>query len=220
MTRDKDYRNTEYCPKLNKVEEKKQILEKEIKSESPRTKIVYNKVNKRDSIYHKKIAQIYNHKCAYCGALSGLLPVESFEVDHFLNEASFPDTIEGRAEAGRMINLVWSCISCNRGKCGITIKPPYDDLLNVDNGNIAGVFRRDKDYYIRICDTYQDDKFIQQFYESLHLGYETRRLDYLGLQLEGKYQAEKDEKSKVKLGEGLSILLKKRNRMTVTGRSL
>lgn len=53
-----------------------------------------------------------------------------------------------------------------------------------------------------------------------HLGYETRRLDYLGLQLEGKYQSEKDEKRKIKLGESLSILLKKRNRMTVTGRSL
>ena len=45
-------------------------------------------------------------------------------------------------------------------------------------------------------------------------------MDYLGLQLEGKYQSEKDEKRKIKLGESLSILLKKRNRMTVTGRSL
>ena len=220
MARDKDYRNTEYCPKLDKVEEQKQILEKEIKSESPRTKIVYNKVNNRDSIYHEKFAQIYNRKCAYCGALWGLLPVESFEVDHFLNEASFPNTTEGRAEAGRMINLIWSCVSCNRGKRGITIKPPYDDLLNVDNGNITKVFERDKDYYIQIRDTYQNDKFIQQFYESLHLGYETRRLDYLGLQLEGKYQAEKDEKRKNKLGQSLSILLKKRNCITVTGRSL
>ena len=191
-----------------------------MKSESPRTKIVYNKVNNRNSIYHKKFAQIYNCKCGYCGAWWGLLPVESFEVDHFLNEASFPDTTEGRTEAGRMSNLVWSCISCNRGKRGITIKPPYADLLNVDNGNIAEVFERDKEYYIRICDTYQDDKFIQQFYESLHLSYETRRLDYLGLQLEGRYQAEKDEKRKNILGKNLSLLLKKRNRMTVTGRSL
>ena len=220
MARDKDYRNTEYCPILNKVEEQKQVLEKEIKSEFPRTKIVYNKVNNRDSVYHKKFAQIYNNKCAYCGALWGLLPVESFEVDHFLNEASFPDTTEGRVEAGRMINLVWSCISCNRGKREITIKPPYDDLLNVDNGNIAMVFRRDREFYIRICNTYQNDKFIQQFYKSLHLGYETRRLDYLGLQLEGKCQAEKDEKRKNKLGECLSILMKERNRMVVTDGAL
>lgn len=220
MARDKDYRNTEYCPKLNKVDEQKRILEKEIKSDSPRAKIVYNKVNNRDSIYHEKFARIYNNKCAYCGALWGLLPVESFEVDHFLNEASFPNTTEGRVEAGRITNLVWSCISCNRGKRGITIMPPYDDLLNVDDGSIAVVFRRDRDYYIQICDTYQDDKFIQQFYESLHLGYETRRLDYLGLQLEGMYQAEKDEERKRKLGESLSSLLKKRNHMAVTGRSL
>lgn len=217
MTRGKDYRNTEYCPELNKVEEQKQILENEIKSEYPRTKIVYNKVSKRDSMYHRKFAQIYNKKCAYCGALWGLLPVESFEVDHFLNEASFPDTLEGRIEAGKIVNLAWSCISCNRGKREITMKSPYDVLLNVDNGNIAKVFRRDKDYYIRICDTYQNDKFIQQFYESLHLGYETRRLDYLCLQLYGKYHAEKDEKRKNLFLKNLHILLKRRNCMTVTG---
>jgi len=39
----------------------------------------------------------------------------------------------------------------------------------------------------------------------------------LGLQIEGKYQVEKDEECKRKLGETLSILLKKRNRMAVTG---
>lgn len=220
MTRDKDYRNTEYCPELNKVEEQKQILENEIKLECPRTKIVYNKVSKRDSMYHRKFAQIYNNKCAYCGALWGLLPVESFEVDHFLNEASFPDTLEGRIEAGKIDNLAWSCISCNRGKREITMKSPYDVLLNVDNGNIAKVFRRDKDYYIRICDTHQNDKFIQQFYESLHLGYETRRLDYLCLQLDGKYHTEKDEKRKNIFLKSLHILLKKRNCMTVTGEAV
>ena len=220
MTKENDYRNTVYCPVLNRVEEQKQNLEKEIKAAFPRTKIIYNKVNHRDSFYHKRFAEIYNDKCAYCGARWGLLPVECFEVDHFLNEASFPDTTEGRAKAGRMENLVLSCISCNRGKRGIAIEPPYDSLLNVDNGNITAVFKRDEEYYIQICDTYKDDEFIQQFYGALHLGYETRRLDYLGLLLEGKYQAEKNTERKRKLGECLSILLKKRNRMTVTGRSL
>lgn len=214
---DNDYRNTIYCPILDKVEEQKNALEKEIKASFPRTKIVYNKVSERKSIYYKKFAKIYNGKCAYCGAMYGLLPVESFEIDHFINEASFPDTTEGRAEAGKLINLAWSCISCNRGKSGITIEPPYDDLLNVDNGNIATVFKRNENYYIEICDTYQDDKFVQRFYDALHLGYETRRLDYLGMQIEGKYQREKDEERKHKLGESLSLLLKKRNRMSVSG---
>lgn len=216
MARDKDYRNTIYCPVLDNVEKQKNALEKEIKSAFPRTKIIYNKVNTRNSVYHKKFAEIYNYKCAYCGAMWGLLPVESFEIDHFLNEASFPDTTEGRAEAGMMVNLVWSCISCNRGKCEITVKPPYDDLLNVDNGNIATVFKRDNNFYIQICDTYQYDQFLQEFYDALHLGYETRRLDYLALQLEGRYKAERDVERKRKLGESLSILLKKRNRMAVT----
>lgn len=220
MARDKDYRNTTYCPILSKVKEQKRALENEIKIASPRTKIMYNRVNDRNDVYHKKFAKIYNYKCAYCGAMCGLLPVESFEVDHYLNQASFSNSIEGRRDAGRLINLVWSCVSCNRGKREIAIKPPYENLLNVDNGSIADVFRRDTDYYIQICDTYKDDEFIQKFYNALHLGYETRRLDYLGLQLEGKYQAEKDEKRKQKLGESLSFLLKKRNRMTVTGRAL
>ena len=106
MAKEKDYRNTRYCPLLKNIEKQKQCLEEEIKSTSPRTKIIYNKVSDRKSVYHKKFAEIYNEKCAYCGALWGLLPVESFEVDHFLNEASFPDTTEGKAEAGDMMNLV------------------------------------------------------------------------------------------------------------------
>lgn len=215
MAGEKDYRNTMYCPVLDHVEEKKKALEDEIKKEYPRTKIIYNKVQKRAGTYHDRFAEIYNKKCAYCGALWGLLPTESFEIDHFLNAASFPDTEEGRAEAGQMANLVWACISCNRGKKGITVKPPYDKLLNVDNGNIADVFERDTDYTIQISDTYRKDEFIQRFYNELHLGYEARRLDYMGLQLAGKYQTEKDENRRHKLGEALYLLLGKRNRMTV-----
>ena len=217
MTKDKDYRNTTYCPLLEKVEEKKKALENEIRSESPQTKIIYNKIHDRNGKYHEKFAGIYNNKCAYCGSLWGLLPVESFEVDHFLNIDSFPNTLEGRIEAGKMINLVWSCISCNRGKRGITITPPYDDILNTDNKNIADVFERNEDYYIQICDAYRKDEFVQQFYEALHLGFETRRLDYLCLQLEGKCKAEKDEARKHQLEKQLLILLKKRNRTVVTG---
>lgn len=220
MAKDKDYRNTAYCPVLQNVVKKKQELEDEIKLEFPRTKIFYNKIHDRTSSYHKKFAKIYNDKCAYCGAMWELLPVESFEIDHFINEDSFPHTTEGRIEAGKLINLVWSCISCNRGKQGITIQPPYDNLLNTDNEKIATIFKRDEKYYIQICDTYQEDEFIKQFYEALHLGYETRRLDYLILQLDGKYKAEKNEERKRKLAESLHILQKKRNRMIVTDRAL
>jgi len=220
MPGDKDYRNSEYCPDLAEISMKKENLEKEIRKNYPRTKILYNKIKNRDSEFHKKFAHIYNKKCAYCGAMCGLLPIESFEVDHFLNEASFLDTTEGRIEAGKLENLVWSCISCNRGKQGITIEDPYDKLLNVDNGNISKIFVRDDSFYIKINDTYKNDEFIKKFYNALHLGYETRRLDYLELQLEGAYREEKDEERKKVLGKALSVLMKNRNTMTVKGRTL
>lgn len=213
MTKDKDYRNTQYCPVFNNIDKKKRELEEIIKSECPRTKITYNKVRDRKGKYHEKFAEIYNKKCAYCGALWELLPVESFEVDHFINEDAFPKSTEGRAEAGRMENLVWSCISCNRGKHEITIQMPYENILNADNGNITNVFFRDEDFNIKICDTYQEDEFIQNFYKKLHLGYESRRLDYLGLQLRGRYLREKDKVKKSQLGHALSILMRKRNMM-------
>ena len=96
MERKNDYRNTEYCPVLVCVGEKKKELEEEIKSAFPRTKIVYNKVREREGKYRRKFSGIYNDKCAYCGTMKGLLPVECFEIDHFINEDSFPDTTKGR----------------------------------------------------------------------------------------------------------------------------
>ncbi|MCC8106987.1 MAG: HNH endonuclease [Clostridiales bacterium] len=216
MPVDKDYRNTRYCPVLKDVEKQKAELDKEIKSAFPRTKIVYNKVRERAGSYHKKFAKIYNEKCGYCGVAWGLLPTESFEIDHFINEASFPDTKEGRAEAGKLDNLIWSCISCNRGKKGMTIEAPYDQILNVDNGNIADVFERTPDYYIKISEAYQKDEFIKTFYENLHLGYETRRLDYLLMQLDGRRHVEKDEKRRAKWNECFIELSEIRNHMVVT----
>ncbi len=220
MAEDKDYRNTEYCPLLENVKEKKQALEEKIKSECPRTKIFYNKIRDRKGAYHEKFAGIYNDKCAYCGVKWGLLPTESFEVDHFVNEASFPDSLEGRAEAGRVKNLVWACISCNHGKKGITLIPPYDDILNPDNGNITKVFWRDKKYNIHVCDTYQNDEMIQKFYKALGLGYEARRLDYLILQLNGKCQSAKSSAQKGQLSEALNLLMQRRNRTKLTNGTL
>ena len=52
MEKNNDYRNTAYCPVLDKVDEQKRALVKEIEKASPRTKIIYNKVRERGSIYH------------------------------------------------------------------------------------------------------------------------------------------------------------------------
>lgn len=213
MTKDKDYRITRKCPPFAHIEEKKNRLEEKIKSENPKTKIIYYKVRERRGRYHDEFAGVYNNRCAYCGAMWGLLPVEFFEVDHFINEASFPDTKDGRTEAGRMKNLVWACRACNSGKSGFKIEPPYDDVLNVDNGNIASVFKRDRLYNIEISDTYQEDPVVQSFYKKLGLGHEIRRLDYLALEIYHKYRNEKDEARKKEFSDALMMLMMKRNRL-------
>lgn len=142
-----------------------------------------------------------------------MFPVESFEIDHFVNEASFPKTAEGREAAGRVRNLVWSCTSCNRGKRALTLIPPYDKILNADDGSIAKVFKRDDQFYIQIRNEFKNDEFVNKFYDELHLGYEARRLDYLLLKMQGMHDSESDEVKKTKLGESIYLLLRKRNTM-------
>lgn len=218
MTKDMDYRNTKYCRKLINVSDKKKKLAEEIQKDSPRTKIIYNKVRDRNGKYHKRFYDIYNGKCAYCGILLGILPLEDFEVDHFINEASFSDTPEGRITAGRMENLVWSCMPCNRAKGEISIEPPYDQLLNTDNGNICKVFYRNDEFYIKIVPKYQNDSFIKIFYDKLYFGYERRRIDYLLLQIYEKMQIETNAKKKEGLEKSFVYLLTKRNKMMMTDR--
>lgn len=215
MSNTNDYRNTEYCPQKDRIQQKKIVLEQMIKDESPYTKIMYNKIRNREDKYHKLFARIYNGKCGYCGCAWPLLPTESFEIDHFINEASYPKTLAGRIEAGKTSNLVWACVSCNRGKSGLTISGKYEEILHPDLDEIASVFERDNQYYIQISEKYKDDVFINKFYEELRLGYEVRRLDYLLLELNGKMQREEDQTKKEKLGYALSVLLKKRNETTI-----
>lgn len=59
MTKEKDYRNSDYCPALSNVQQKKQVLEEEIKKESAKTRIFYNKISDRKGRYHQKFADIY-----------------------------------------------------------------------------------------------------------------------------------------------------------------
>ena len=107
-----DYRNTEYCPALENVENKKKALEEKIKLAHPRQKIMYNKIHNRSSIFNKEFCSIYNYKCAYCGVSMDILPVTLFEVDHFVAESLFDD----KEKAGKVKNLVLSCYQCNRNK--------------------------------------------------------------------------------------------------------
>ena len=209
----KDYRNASGCPALADVKQKKDELEKRIFQEHPHQKITYNAIRNKNGSYFTDFANIYNKKCAYCGARLGHTDIQLFEVDHFICESSYSNDTSGRAEAGRASNLVFSCFSCNRGKGDLPIGARYQGLLNPDDGSIATVFIRDENYYIRIENTYSHDVFIQTFYKELMLESELRRLDYLLLEISDLISAKrtKNPELAVKLEQCMGILLQRKN---------
>jgi len=203
-----DYRNTEYCPILENVVDKKKTLEKNIRIAHPRQKIMYNKVCKRNTAFNKEFCDIYNCKCAYCGVSMEILPAMLFEVDHFVAESLFDD----KEEAGKVDNLVLACYQCNRNKKEFEISEEYIAQLSTDDGQIANVFFRDNEYYIRIRDTYIHDETINSFYNQLQLMHQTRRLDYLLMNMQGLHKRIEGTAQGGKLAEAILILQRKRNK--------
>lgn len=209
-----DYRNTDKCPVLKDVNSKKLCLENRIKTEHERVKIVYNFVKDKNNYYFREFARIYNEKCAYCGVRAGITDIDMFEVDHFICESSFERTTDGKAMAGEISNLVFSCYSCNRGKSNLYITPEYIEVLNPNTNSISKVFCRDENYYINIRTEYSEDKFIKDFYKKLRFGNEFRRLDYLLLELQALITESRSNNSALaeKLQQCFGILLTRRNR--------
>jgi 5-methylcytosine-specific restriction endonuclease McrA len=179
-----DYRNTDRCLSLSEVATKKDRLEQKIRKKHIRTKILYNRINNKQDEYFKEFAEIYNYKCAYCGAALKFTDIRLFEIDHFVCEAAYPNSTEGRAKAGKIENLVLSCFSCNRGKGQLHIGIEHQTILNPDDNSIAAVFFRDDGYYIKIAKGYINDSPVQLFYEKLMLGSEAKRLDFLLLEMD------------------------------------
>ena len=203
-----DYRNTIYCPVLKEVSDKKNVLQKKIKKAHPRQKIMYNKVHNRNTSFNKEFCDIYNYKCAYCGVSMDILPATLFEVDHYVAES----LIDDKAEAGKIENLVLACYQCNRNKKEFEIKGEYFEKLNTDDGQIANVFYRDDKYYIRINDEYIEDETINDFYNQLQLVHQTRRLDYLLLNMQGLHKKLEGTEQGRRLAEEIVMLQRKRNK--------
>lgn len=204
----KDYRNTQYCPVLENVTDKKQKLQNEIEKKHPKQRNMYNKIHDRKSPYNQKFAEIYNCKCGYCGVSMEVLPTQLFEVDHFIAESSF----DNKSEAGKLENLTLSCYQCNRNKSNFTLIDEYTKKLCTDDGKITEVFFRDEAYYIRIKNEYKEDETIQKFYDKLQLVHQTRRLDYLLMNMKGLCKKLEGTIEGGKLAQAILILQEKRNK--------
>ncbi|CQR52559.1 HNH endonuclease [Paenibacillus riograndensis] len=207
-----DYRNTRYCSSLENVKNKKGTLEDAIYKNHTKQKIIYNKVKDTAYEYRKNFMEIYNYKCCYCGNSIVNLGATLLEIDHYICESSF----DSKEVAGRIGNLVLACYDCNRSKSGFVIKEEYKEILDPDMDNIKSVFTRDDDYYIKIAEQYEADEFIKGFHNQLRLSYQSRRLDFLlvnlnGLcqKLDGKPQAERLNVILRKLKEKRNLIISK-----------
>lgn len=207
----KDFRNTDACPQLVDVVLKKNNLENKIRRERKRVRIIYNSIRDKQREYFKEFAQIYNNKCAYCGASLGIIDIRLFEIDHFICEAEFTNDTVGRIEAGKAENLVFSCYLCNRGKGSLHIDEEHRIMLNPDDCSITDVFFRDADYYIRIKGGFNNDEQVRLFYDSLTLGCESRRIDYLLLEIKNLIHKQKNTELANRLEQCMGLLLLKKN---------
>lgn len=208
-----DYRNTDQCPILTDITAKKLALEKRIRENHKRTQIIYNRVKEKHNTYYKEFAAIYNYKCAYCGTSLKFTDIQLFEVDHYICESAFTKDTAGRAEAGKIENLTFSCYSCNRGKGSLHIKELHASMLNPDDNSISEVFYRDDEYSIKISSDFSRDEFIQLFYEKLTLGSEFRRIDFLLLEMDNliqKLQSSNKELAQ-KLEQCMNRIIQKKN---------
>ena len=199
---EKDYRLTIYCKKFRNIPENKAKLEDEIKKEKGEVDI-YKIIQKKGTYYNRKFLEIYNSKCAYCGASNKILDyTTNYEVDHLINKASF----EIESDPNLISNLVSSCYFCNRGKSQYHIDIELAEILNPDNGNIAKVFERDSLYNIKITQEYEENESIKQFYEKLRLGNEFRRLDFLLMNMIEFLKTLKEEEIRAKFMQIIFIL--------------
>ncbi|MBU3098075.1 MULTISPECIES: HNH endonuclease [Clostridium] len=202
-----DYRNTLYCPKLKDINKKKNALNEEITQEHPRAKIIYNQIKDNDNKYKMKFVKIYNYKCSYCGNAIDHISSNLLEVDHYICESSF----DSKEVAGKIENLVLACYDCNRAKSNFLIENKYIDILNPDLEIIKDVFLRDEMYSIQISEEYKNDKFIKSFYDKIKLEYQSRRLDFLLINILGMCEKFKGKPHAEKLNTILIKLQQKRN---------
>lgn len=181
-----DYRNTEYCEELGDIKSKKKDFKVQMMSDHPQMTNFYRYLHDKDGAYKLPYIKMYNSKCVYCGNSLNNISIDLFEIDHYINEASYSN--EQKINAHQIENLVPACQTCNRGKMGITINKDYMDKLDPEGESIKHIFYRDPYYRILIAEEFLTDEFITNFYDALAFSLEQRRLDYLLLKMRGLYK--------------------------------
>ena len=209
-----DYRTTRYCPSYINLAQEKNNVCNEIRRDHPRAIDMHRYIRRNDERYKTLFMSAYNSKCAYCGVSLDIISRETFEVDHFIYESSFPT----KAEAGYIENLVLSCYNCNRKKKSFLISEKLRRMLHPDSDSIKSIFIRNEDYYIepfmrpRVHYVGLKKTEIFNFFTQLNLGGELRRIDYLLMNMIGLRKTMQDKPEIYKmLGEAIDKMKEGRN---------
>lgn len=201
-----DYRCSSYCKLFSDIENKKINFSKKFKIAHPRAKNHYEYIKQRNGQFKKDFLEIFNYKCAYCGNSIYNLSIDLFEIDHFISKSYY----ENENDAGKINNLVSACQSCNSLKKNFINTENYF-IFDVETG-LPKLFERDSDFYIRVKNEFENNSLVKGFYEQLHLGYQTKRIDYVLMELYGMINDEKIKlSSREKMTEIYTILKKKRS---------
>lgn len=203
-----DYRYSKYEEKNANVIMDKLAFAKKLNSEHPTTNNHYRFISENVGPYKLQYLKIFDNKCVYCGNSLQNLSVYLFEIDHYINKASFDDLVE--EHANHIDNLYPACKICNSKKSGITFMNEYVTLFKPDS-NIQNIFYRDDQYNIKIQEQYLNDIFVNKFYNKLKLNHDARRLDYLLLCMRGLADKTKNSNLSKELIMLINSLQEKRN---------
>ena len=209
-----DYRKTKYCKPLDGIQERKAKVRQSVLADHPRAIDMHKYVSDNSEKYKLEFMEAYNFKCAYCGASIHLIPIGSFEVDHYINQKS--GRFSTKKDAGDINNLVLACHDCNHGKNAFPITEENEDDLNPDKENILLNFCRDNMFYIKLTEFGKKKQSVICFYKKLHLGSEIHRIDYLVMSMIGLHNKLKDKGiDNIELSNAINTLIGKRNLMSV-----
>lgn len=207
-----DYRNTEFCPQLGNIEDRKRDVVNMVKRDHPHARDMHAYISKNAGPYKHAFIGAYNGKCSYCGVSISIIPMDSFEIDHFIYKED--PRFEAKADAGYIENLVLACHRCNHAKSSLVVPDESHKYLHPDKPGIRETFIRDDDFYIKISPEKSEDKDIKRFYDKLELGAEVHRLDFLLINMLGlRTKIPENSTANKIMGEAITLLQTKRNLM-------
>lgn len=154
---------------------------------------------------YKFISEVFNEKCAYCGISLSVERIDLFEIDHFVAKS-----LDTQIDVNNIQNLVPACQLCNRKKRDFDFSSP--EIFDVEKG-LNNLFYRDDNFYIKICDQYNNNQEVLNFYKKMVYDQEIRRLDYILISMDGLIKNTNGEKQDILRGI-MNLLTEKRNKIS------